>query len=134
MLASDLLDAADKDVPHIDRLVDDLIDLQSEGDATRQRLIERGWSPAFIEAHEAEARAAANARFVRDIEAAPHRSLTAIQNDMADAISEMMPATQALISELQGRGYSTQHIDLLFHKVRAKAALAFCHGQAGWAH
>jgi len=118
----------------IDRLVDDLIELQSENDATRQRLIERGWTRDFLEAHEAEARAAANQRFMRDIDAAPHRSLTAVQNDMADIIGALLPPTQLLVAELQARGFSAAHIDLLLHKARAKAALAFCQGQTGWAN
>jgi len=118
----------------MDRFVEDIITLNAEGGATKGRLYELGWSPQFIETRLDKATAMANKRFVRDIDADPHRSLTTVQNEMADIIASLLPPAQIIVSELQGRGFSARHIDLLLPKARAKAALAFCHGQTGWAN
>lgn len=118
----------------IERLVADLITLNSEGGATQERLNEMGWSNAALYLYLDKAKARANKLFLRDIDAEPHRSLTAIQNDMADVISSLLPPTNVLVAELQARGFSPKHIDLMLQKARAKAALAFCHGQTGWAN
>lgn len=112
----------------LDRLVDDLIDLQAEGDATRQRLLERGWPAAFLDANETEMRGRANARFVRSVTADPYKSLVSVQDEMTEIICSLLPATQFVVAELQARGFSKRNIDLLLHKARAKAALSFAHG------
>ena len=41
------------------------------------------------------------------------------------------PPIQIVVAELQSRGFSKRHIDLLLHKARARAALAFVHATVG---
>lgn len=132
-LASDVSRPLTKD-QQLSRFVEDIITLNAEGDATKGRLYELGWPPKFIEDNLDAAKSLANKRFVRDVDAEPHRSLTSIQNSMADVIGSLLPPTNLLVAELQARGFSSAHIDLLLQKARAKAALAFCHGQTGWAN
>lgn len=138
MLASAIASPADdrplSDQERIERFVEDIISLNAEGGVTVDRLYELGWPPRYIEANLENAKLRANKRFVRDVNTAPHRSLPAIQNQMADIIGSLMPSTQVLVAELQARGFSSAHIDLMLQKARAKATLAFCHGQTGWAN
>lgn len=122
------------DQERMERFVEDIISLNAEGDATFGRLYELGWSPRFIEKNLEAAKLRANKRFVRNKNDDPHRSLPAIQKDMADIIGSLMPSTQVIVAELQARGFSAAHIDLMLQKARAKAALAFCRGQTGWAN
>lgn len=121
------------DQQRFDRFISDIITLNAEGGATFGRLYELGWSPGFIEANLDKARAAANQRFLRDIRQDRSKPIDETMRDMADVIGSLLPPTQLLTAELQARGFSSRHIDLLLPKARATAALAFCHGQTGWA-
>jgi hypothetical protein len=115
----------------LDALVADMIDLNAEGDATRKRLLERGWSTNFLDEHESAARAQANKCFVRDVNDDPVRSLRQVEDDMADIIKTMLPPKQVLVAELQARSFTKTQIDLLMRKAMARAALAFAHGNTG---
>lgn len=115
----------------IDALAAAMIDLNAEGGATRQRLLEDGWTPSFLDEHETAARALANKRFVRDVNEDPVKSLRQVEEDMADVIKTMLPAKQMLIAELQARSFTKVQIDLLMRKAMARAALAFAHGNTG---
>ena len=116
-------DAADR----IEMLAADLIDLNAEGDARRQRLLEMGWPAAFLDQYEGEARTKANLLFVRDVNADPVRSLDQLHDDMVDIIRGLFPSTQFLVAELQARGISKGAIDRYLRKAKARAALAFIH-------
>jgi hypothetical protein len=118
----------------MERFVEDIISLNAEGAATFDRLYELGWPPKYIEKNLEAAKLQANKRFVRNKNDEPHRSLPAIQNEMADIIGSLLPSTQMIVAELQARGFSAAHIDLMLERARATAALAFCHGQTGWAN
>lgn len=138
MLATSIASPADDrpltEQERLERFVEDIITLNAEGDATAGRLYELGWPPKYIESNLERAKLQANKRFVRNKNDDPHRSLPAMQNDMADIIGSLMPSTQVIVAELQIRGFSAAHIDLMLQKARAKAAYAFCHGQTGWAN
>lgn len=121
------------DGERLSRFVDDLITLNAEGAATRGRLYELGWPPAFIDANLEKAQALANKRFVRDVREARAKSFGEIERDIADIVASHLPATQFLIADCQARGISKRHLELLFDRARARAALAFCTGQTGWA-
>jgi hypothetical protein len=108
-------------------LAADLIDLNAEGDARRQRLLELGWPSAFLDEYEHQAREKANALFVRDVDAQPIKSHTQVQDDMVDIIFSMMPSTQFIVAELQARGVTVRFIDHYLHKAKARAALSFIH-------
>ena len=69
---------------------------------------------------------------MRDIQTPSQKSLEEIAGDMSDAIASLLPPTQLLVAELQGRGFASGEIDLLLPKARAKAALSFAEGQTGW--
>lgn len=124
-----------RDYPNRDRLVDQLADdfitLNAQGGCTKARLAELGWSADFIETNLSEAQARANARFVRSVDDDPAPSLGSIETQMAAIIAGLLPPTQIIVAELQARGFSARHIDLLLNKARARAALAFCHGHKG---
>lgn len=70
----------------------------------------------------------------RDVNAAREKSVEEIGRDMADVIGGLFPPVQVVVAELQARGFSQRHIDLLLKKSQAMAALAFCEGQTGWAN
>lgn len=108
-------------------LAADLIDLNAEGDARRQRLIEMGWPPAFLDEYEHQARTKANSKFVRDVNDDPKKSHRQIQDDMVDIISTLLPSTQFIVAELQARGVPVGSIDLYLRKAKARAALSFIH-------
>lgn len=115
---------------HADRLemlAADLIDLNAEGDARRQRLVEMGWPGAFLDQYESQAREKANARFVRDIDAEPIQSMAQIQDAMVEVIGGFFPSTQYIVAELQARGFKPDLIDLHLRKAKARAALSFIH-------
>lgn len=118
----------------VDQLAEDLIALQAEGDATRLRLLERGWAPSFLDTNLAEAQRRANARFVRQLDAEPVKTLAQVETEMAEIIASLLPATSHVIAELQARGIPKGQLDLLFQKARARAAYAFCHGKSGMAN
>ena len=111
----------------LEMLAADMIDLHAEGDARRQRLIEMGWPGAFLDQYEADARAKANAVYVRDINAEPIQSTAQLQDSMVEVIRSFFPSTQYVVAELQARGFSTSQIDLFLKKVKARAALAWIH-------
>ena len=111
----------------LEMLASDLIDLHAEGDARRQRLIEMGWPGAFLDQHEADARAKANAIFVRDVNDEPFQSNAQLQDAMVDVIRSFFPSTQYVVAELQARGFATRDIDLFLRKVKARAALGWIH-------
>lgn len=138
MLASAIASPADDrpltEQERMERFVEDIVTLNAEADATSGRLYELGWPPRYIEKNLEAAKLIANKRFVRDRNDDPHRSLPSIQNHMADIIGSLLPSTQVIVAELLARGVSSAHIDLMLQKARAKAALAFCHGQTGWAN
>lgn len=115
----------------IDQLADDLVTLNAEGAATIERLGQLGWAAAFVQANHDEASRRANARFVRQVDADPSPSLSTVQTAMADIIASMMPPTQLIVANLQARGFTTRHIDMLLPKARARAALGFAHGTSG---
>lgn len=118
----------------IDQLADDFVTLNAEGGATLDALLALGWEKAFIEANQAEARRRANGRFLRPVEAEPVKTLAEIEGDIAGIIASQLPPAQLLIAECQARGISKHHLDLLFHKARARAALGFANGQSQGAH
>lgn len=118
----------------LSRLVEDIITLNAEGGATYGRLYELGWPPAFIETNLDKAKALANKRFLRDMREERSKSLDEIERDIADIIGTHLPDTRLLIADCQARGISKRHLDLLFHKARARAALDFCHAPMAEAH
>ncbi|UYN98387.1 MAG: hypothetical protein KIT02_10455 [Devosia sp.] len=122
------------DDERLSRFVEDIITLNAEGAATKGRLYELGYTQGFIDANFDKARQLANRRFVRDIDDTPIKSLDAVERDIADIIGSQLPDVRRLIAECQARGISKGHLDLLFHKARARAALAFCHLPTGGAH
>ncbi|MCW5720847.1 MAG: hypothetical protein KIS86_06870 [Devosia sp.] len=111
---------------------------EAERVTLRPDLHREGFTDAEIDAHQVEAVAIAGKRLAksrtRDVNAARTKSHDEITRDMADIIGSLLPPTQIVIAELQARGISRQHIDLLLPKSRAIAALAFCEGQTGWAN
>ncbi len=111
----------------LEMLASDLIDLNAQGDARRQRLIEMGWPGAFLDEHESAARQKANALFVRDINDAPIQSSTQRQDAMVEVIGSFFPSTQYIVAELLARGFDTGTIDLYLQKAKARAALSFIH-------
>jgi hypothetical protein len=111
----------------IEILAADLIDLNAEGDARRQRLIEMGWSPAFLDEHERLARQKANHSFVRDVHADAVPPGSQPQDRMVEIIESLFPATQFVVAELQARGLSKHAIDLHLRKAKARAALSWIH-------
>ena len=108
-------------------LAADLIDLNAEGDARRQRLLEMGWSAAFLDQYESQARAKANLLFVRDINADPVKSGDQFRDIMVEIIGSLFPSTQFIVAELQARGVPVSSIDFYLRKAKARAALAFIH-------
>ncbi|ODT50292.1 hypothetical protein [Devosia sp. 63-57] len=127
--------ADDRPLTHeeqLSRFVEDIITLDTEGGATEGRLYELGWPPLFIKTNLEKAAQLANKRVVRDIQTPSQKSLEEIAGDMSDAIASLLPPTQLLVAELQGRGFASGEIDLLLPKARAKAALSFAEGQTGW--
>ncbi len=136
MLASTLPDT-DRPLTEEERLsrfVGDIITLNAEGGATADRLYELGYPPVFIETNLEKAKVLANKRFVRDVNEDRTKSLDEIERDIADIIGTHLPPTQLLIADCQARGISKRHLDLLFEKGRARAALAFCHAPMTGAH
>lgn len=111
----------------IEILAADLIDLNAEGDARRQRLLEIGWSAAFLDVHEAAARQKANLRFVRDVNDDPVPSPARVQDNMVEIIASLFPSTQFIVAELQARQIPVRHIDRYLRKAKARAALSFIH-------
>lgn len=111
----------------IEILAADLIDLCAEGDARRPRLLELGWSPAFLDQYESDARAKANLTFVRDVNQDPIKPHRQVQDDMVEIIGSLLPSTQFIVAELQARGVPTGSIDLYLRKAKARAALSFIH-------
>ena len=108
-------------------LAADLIDLNAEGDARRSRLLEMGWSAAFLDQYESQAREKANVLFVRDINADPAKSHRQVHDDMVDIIASLLPSTQFIVAEMQARGVPVGSIDLYLRKAKARAALSFIH-------
>jgi hypothetical protein len=108
-------------------LAADLVDLNAEGDARRQRLLELGWPAAFLDTYEAEARQAANLLFVRDVNDDRSLSPRQAEDRMVEIIGQMFPSTQYLVAELQARGVSVSAINLHLRKAKARAALSFIH-------
>lgn len=108
-------------------LAADLIDLNAEGDARRPRLLEMGWSAAFLDQYESEARTKANMLFVRDVNADPVNFGRQHQDDMVDIIDSLFPSTQFVVAELLARGLPTSVIDLHLRKAKARAALSWIH-------
>ena len=111
----------------IEILAADLIDLQAEGDARRPRLLELGWTPAFLDQHETAAREQANVRFVQDINDERVEAPKKVQDDIVDVIFSLFPSTQYIVAELQARGVPVNLIDLHLRKAKARAALSFIH-------
>lgn len=111
----------------LEMLAADLIDLNAEGDARRQRLIEMGWPTPFLDQYETEARSKANAIFVRDVNDEPIQSLTQLQDSMVEVIRSFFPSTQYVVAELQARGFAVRDIDLFLRKTKARAALSWIH-------
>lgn len=116
-------DVADR----LEILAADLIDLNAEGDARRQRLLEIGWPAAFLDQHENAVREKANALFVRDVNDEPVRSSRQVQDDIVGVIASLLPSTQFIVAELQARNFPTRLIDHHLRKAKARAALAFIH-------
>ena len=108
-------------------LAADLIDLNAEGDARRSRLLELGWSAAFLDEHESEARGKANGLFVRDISDERPTPILQMQDAMVDIMGSLFPSTQFLVAELQARGIPKHLIDLHLRKAKARAALKWIH-------
>jgi len=113
----------------LDALAEDLITLNSEGDATRRRLVELGWPPEFLEDNEAAARRRANQRFVIDINTDRLPTGLEVEDGMVEAINDLLPPVQLIVAELQARGFTKQQIDLRLRRAMARAALGFAeHG------
>jgi hypothetical protein len=111
----------------IERMVDDLIDLQAEGDATRPRMLERGFTRDELDAHEEEARRRADLRFVRREDSClGARTLAEAERLAGDAIAELLPPKQIVVAELQARRFTTREIEHILDRAMARAALAFC--------
>jgi hypothetical protein len=114
----------------LDLLVSDMIDLQSEGDATRQRLLERGHTRAFLDRYEDEARARANVQFVRDVNDDPAPSMRTIEDQMVEALNSLLPSRQFVEAEMNKR-FPPRVVALKLPKVRARSAYAFAHAAIG---
>lgn len=111
---------------------------EAERVTLRPDLHREGFTDEEIDAHQVEAVAIAGKRRAkskaRDVHAAREKSLDEIQADMVDMISSLMPPVQIVVAELQARGVSQKHIDLLLPKSCAISALRFAEGQTGWAN
>ena len=117
-----------------ERIADVYVEDAEAGRVTlKDDLVRLGFSGADIEAHAANASTIAAQRLKprdgRDVAAAPVKSPAEVERDIADIIESHLPDTQLLIADCQARGISKRDLDLLFHRARARAALAFCHAR-----
>ncbi len=102
-------------------------DLHREGFTDLE--IDAEWNHACVKARKALADLE-----TRDIGAAPRKTIDQVEQDIVDIISGQLPPAQILIAECQARGISKKHLDLLFNRARAKAALEYCHAAVGERH
>lgn len=111
----------------VERMVDDLIDLQAEGDATRPRMLERGYTREELDEHEEEARRRAVVRFVRREDSGlGARTIAEAEAAAADVIAELLPCRQYLAAHLQACRFTKREIDHVLDRAMARAALSFC--------
>lgn len=139
MMASILAMTAEPPRSIAERIADVYVEDAEADRVTLERdLIRLGFTLDEIHAHAGNASTIAAKRLKlrqgRDVGAAPVKSLADIERDIADIIATHLPDTRLLIADCQARGISKSNLDLLFHRARARAALAFCHAKAIEAH
>lgn len=105
----------------LDKLVTDIIDLGTEGGATRQRLLERGWDTATLDAELSEALTQAALKSVRQLRDTPVRTDVDIERDLVALFHELLPTRQLLATEAQARGFTKPELDRLFDKAIYRA-------------
>jgi hypothetical protein len=113
-----------KSIP--ERMADDLIDLAAEGDATGDRLRQRGWTSFEIESHGPRATEIAGTHLVRRRDHYTYDRPTRIK-EAALLIGHLVPSAQEICAALQSRSFTKPELDDILPEAIASAADAFAH-------
>jgi len=112
--------------PHItDDIAQAMIEANAHGGATRQALLEMGFSGADLDAHGEAAKLRATELFMRKPEPPYDRAARVAQ--AARLIEQLLPGTPALTMHLQARGFAKPELDDIFTDALAAAADGFAH-------
>lgn len=112
--------------PHItDDIAQAMIEANAHGGATRQALLEMGFSGADLDAHGEAAKLRAAELFMRKPEPPYDRAARVAQ--AARLIEQLLPGTPALTMHLQARGFAKPELDDIFTDALAAAADGFAH-------
>jgi|TARA_A100001391_G_scaffold44812_4_gene26327 hypothetical protein len=109
-----------------ERMADDLVDLAAEGDATGDRLRQRGWTPFEVETHGPSAQEIAGTQIVRRRDRYSYDRPERIK-EAARLIGNLVPSTQEICAALQSRSFTKPELDDILPDAIASAADAFAH-------
>lgn len=109
-----------------ERMADDLVDLAAEGDATGDRLRQRGWTSFEVETHGPKAQEIAGTQIVRRRDLYSYDRPERIK-EAARLIGHLVPSTQQICAALQSRSFTKPELDDILPDAIASAADAFAH-------
>ena len=108
-----------------DEIAQAMIEANAHGGATRQALLEMGFSGDDLDAHGEAAKLRAAELFMRKPEPTYDRATRVSQ--AARLIGQLLPGTPAITMHLQACGFAKPELDDMFGDALAEAADTFAH-------